>query len=364
MGEGISTDSDIGTSPSGTTLASPPSSPQQVPPTPNSAYNLNSYNKFCKTFSQQEREQQQQQQQSQYNSYNNNANNSTATNNASIIRQHSYLNAVQLNDYKLGQPFIQQNLYERNERIESNNASQPQKEQQLRHKSKNYNNDSSQVYYYSPSATLAREQRNLQHLQYKQQSLQTDSSSGKKMSPLGSSQPAANAASYSAANLGSKLKKSSNKSTTAFSNEPEILTRKQQKEQQTKMEVAVDTNSSSSVGNEKLVDQSSANSSVNSLHQYRKKAMNQENRHPMQQKSQTIAANDAVAAENDENRRSSYMKATNKNLEGTEPGQVKSVKITATSQQPRSTSIKKLKSFFGEKVSFYVICQTCSYSRQ
>jgi len=75
VGETTSTDSDIGTSPSGTTLASPPSSPQQpqlkqtkliklqpppLPPPPTPPTQLNS-----------------------------------------VIRHHSYLNAVQLNDFKL-----------------------------------------------------------------------------------------------------------------------------------------------------------------------------------------------------------------------------------------------------------------------
>lgn len=65
VGETTSTDSDIGTSPSGTTLASPPSSPQQ-----SQLVKLNP--------------KVQQQSPSQ-----------------SIIRHHSYLNAVQLNDFKL-----------------------------------------------------------------------------------------------------------------------------------------------------------------------------------------------------------------------------------------------------------------------
>lgn len=71
VGETTSTDSDIGTSPSGTTLASPPSSPQQ--------------------------QLQLQQQQKQLKS--NNIQQTSPTN--AIIRHHSYLNAVQLNDFKL-----------------------------------------------------------------------------------------------------------------------------------------------------------------------------------------------------------------------------------------------------------------------
>ncbi len=71
-GESTSTDSDIGTSPSGTTLASPPSSPQQLVNTTRHKQNI------------------QKQQQSSLNN--------------SIIRQHSYLNAVQFNDFKLNQP--------------------------------------------------------------------------------------------------------------------------------------------------------------------------------------------------------------------------------------------------------------------
>lgn len=76
VGETTSTDSDIGTSPSGTTLASPPSSPQQI--------------------------QQQQQQQPKSNKANNSIQQQqTSPSTNSIIRHHSYLNAVQLNDFKL-----------------------------------------------------------------------------------------------------------------------------------------------------------------------------------------------------------------------------------------------------------------------
>ncbi len=75
-GESTSTDSDIGTSPSGTTIASPPSSPQQqVAPNP-----------------------QQQRAPSQSTSKGQSGPNN------SIIRQHSYLHAVQLNDFKIAQP--------------------------------------------------------------------------------------------------------------------------------------------------------------------------------------------------------------------------------------------------------------------
>lgn len=92
-GETTSTDSDIGTSPSGLTLASPPSSPQQPAQSPNKL----SYNTFY---------------------FNNPASFKSNTNetskpgslNYSVIRQHSYLNAVQLNDFKLNQ-FLQSNNF-------------------------------------------------------------------------------------------------------------------------------------------------------------------------------------------------------------------------------------------------------------
>jgi hypothetical protein len=70
VGETTSTDSDIGTSPSGTTLASPPSSPQQQ--------QNKSIQKFPNTLQ-------------------------PSPSTSSIIRHHSYLNAVQLNDFKLNQ---------------------------------------------------------------------------------------------------------------------------------------------------------------------------------------------------------------------------------------------------------------------
>ncbi len=72
-GESTSTDSDIGTSPSATTIASPPSSPQQLLPTSG-----------------------------QKASYANKPQQQANLNN-SLIRQHSYLNAVQFNDFKLNQ---------------------------------------------------------------------------------------------------------------------------------------------------------------------------------------------------------------------------------------------------------------------
>jgi hypothetical protein len=74
-GESTSTDSDIGTSPSATTIASPPSSPQQLLPTSGHQQRTSYANKP--------------QQQANLNN--------------SLIRQHSYLNAVQFNDYKLNQ---------------------------------------------------------------------------------------------------------------------------------------------------------------------------------------------------------------------------------------------------------------------
>lgn len=78
-GETTSTDSDIGTSPSGTTIASPPSSPQQQAP-PDSTGPLRH------TPSQ------------------SNSGKAQSGPNNSIIRQHSYLHAVQLNDFKIAQP--------------------------------------------------------------------------------------------------------------------------------------------------------------------------------------------------------------------------------------------------------------------
>lgn len=88
--ETTSTDSDIGTSPSGTTLASPQSSPLQYQH--QQQQQLNSSNKSSSFLN-------------SSNSTNNtpvsNPNNTSL--NSSIIRQHSYLNAVQLNDYKLNQ---------------------------------------------------------------------------------------------------------------------------------------------------------------------------------------------------------------------------------------------------------------------
>lgn len=79
-GETTSTDSDIGTSPSGITFASPPSSPQQ-----NQQSSIKNYSNFDQK---------------------NISNPSTKTNTSSlnyssIIRQNSYLNAVQLNDFKI-----------------------------------------------------------------------------------------------------------------------------------------------------------------------------------------------------------------------------------------------------------------------
>ena len=105
-GESTSTDSDIGTSPSGTTIASPPSSPQQ----PSSLIlNLHNHNRLNNNNINKNNPEQVS---SSLNSRPTNFNekidpNSPFSNrgnnnlNNAIIRQHSYLNAVQLNDFKL-----------------------------------------------------------------------------------------------------------------------------------------------------------------------------------------------------------------------------------------------------------------------
>lgn len=136
-GETTSTDSDIGTSPSGTTLASPPSSPQQLIqqqqqqnptsyPTINenvNVYNINSsHNKYTNSANHYDipfnssdiiinsSPLSSQSSTATLNNNNNTSNlrsskNSNNNNslNSSIVRQHSYLNAVQLNDYKQSQ---------------------------------------------------------------------------------------------------------------------------------------------------------------------------------------------------------------------------------------------------------------------
>ena len=92
-GESTSTDSDIGTSPSGTTLASPPSSPQQQ----QILFNNDTHHRLNTSSSNYDNHQ----------NINNNSNNSKQIvigPNNSIIRQHSYLNAVQLNDFKITHP--------------------------------------------------------------------------------------------------------------------------------------------------------------------------------------------------------------------------------------------------------------------
>ena len=136
-GETTSTDSDIGTSPSGTTLASPPSSPQQLfqqqqqqQQYPNLSENLNISNttnfKYINNNTSYDTSLNHKDiinssplsSQSSTTTLNNNNNNSLKSNNSrsstnrnsshnnnlnsSIVRQHSYLNAVQLNDYKQG----------------------------------------------------------------------------------------------------------------------------------------------------------------------------------------------------------------------------------------------------------------------
>jgi hypothetical protein len=124
--ETISTDSDIGTSPSATTLAnSPPSSPQQA--------------------------------QSLLDSYELKQHSSKSLNNA-IVRQHSYLNAVQLSDYKQQQ---QQSSTQSQAKLRGvlsrgvlNNIKETNDESIA----------SSDNYYYSPSATLIRE-KNQQYQQ-------------------------------------------------------------------------------------------------------------------------------------------------------------------------------------------------------
>ena len=166
-GETTSTDSDIGTSPSGTTLASPPSSPQQLIqqqqqqqqqnqssyPTINenlNVYNSNStHNKYTNSTNKYDMPfnnpdliinsspiSSQSSTATLNNNNNNNNNNSNSRSsknpnnnilNSSIVRQHSYLNAVQLNDYKQSQM---------NQQNKQNNFSQTQAFKQLQSKLK------------------------------------------------------------------------------------------------------------------------------------------------------------------------------------------------------------------------------------
>jgi hypothetical protein len=353
MGEAISTDSDIGTSPSATTLASPPSSPQQIL---NMPLNAASYMKLSKSYHLQ------QQQQQQHNQNNQQQQQQQQTTSSSIIRQHSYLNAVQLNDYKQmsqHQSSRQQvsNFNEMNENDPLFGSLTTRQQQQLqRQRSTEVNTE---PYYYSPSATLAREQRHLLHLQKPPNESNAVSSSAALIKRLASipSTSRNNNVNNSNYAMPSLLDNKSDKKGKSSSDliEPETTNKEARAE--------ADTNSSSSVGNEKIVKQTS--------HQYRKKTVGQENRHPFQQRSQTISSTvstsnsiqqqqEAQQAAEDEKRRSSYMKATNKHLEqpavpeqtsNNNVKQVKSVSASATPQQSRNTSIKKLKSFFGEKVS-------------
>ena len=147
-GETTSTDSDIGTSPSATTIASPPSSPQQL----NNTQNLNtSQSNYDNTKS--------------FTNYStNNSNPSQAKNqgpNNSIIRQHSYLHAVQLNDFKIVQPQAQKNpnFTTINENEIGPFLSDPN----------NANEKLTMPYYYSPSSTVIRQQRILKKQQQQQQ---------------------------------------------------------------------------------------------------------------------------------------------------------------------------------------------------
>ena len=104
-GESTSTDSDIGSSPSGTTIASPPSSPhQQQQQQPPSTLILNlhrSHNTEVNNINSSSGASR-----SSHNRFSDgpetpgSGNRSTNLNTA-IIRQHSYLNAVQFNDFKL-----------------------------------------------------------------------------------------------------------------------------------------------------------------------------------------------------------------------------------------------------------------------
>ena len=130
-GETTSTDSDIGTSPSGTTLASPPSSPQQLLQQQqhqnysmytnnqnNNNNNNNNSSNYDLPFNEINSSPLSSQSSTATINNNNNVNNNpnsvksnqskTSMNKqansssltSSIVRQHSYLNAVQLNDYK------------------------------------------------------------------------------------------------------------------------------------------------------------------------------------------------------------------------------------------------------------------------
>lgn len=147
-GESTSTDSDIGTSPSATTIASPPSSPQQQVPPNNNNKNNQRLNPSHSNYD------------------NNNQNlkmnyqnqNKAQGPNNSIIRQHSYLHAVQLNDFKIAHPKKNNNFSAINENEVGPFLTDPH----------NITEPLTTPYYYSPSSTVMRQQRLLKQ-QYQQQ---------------------------------------------------------------------------------------------------------------------------------------------------------------------------------------------------
>lgn len=336
LGEAISTDSDIGTSPSATTLASPPSSPQQPVSIPanNQTTGYNKLNSKNYPSGQQKSD----------NTNNNNSaspnknQSSSSSSSSSIIRQHSYLHAVQLNDY-------------------NNNNRQPYPESEVGPNSVDYSKDQSgnqqqqqQIYYYSPSATLAREQRNLLYLQRppggseQASSLKSEILNMKKLASGASAKVSVSGTPTQNVNLTSSLKHRA-----SHGSKPSGLL---QDEITYNLKPVVGGQQDYGAIRSSQADDSSSSMDKYKHHQYRKKSLSQQDKQMggAQLRSQTVAA----VAESDENRRLSYMKATNEKPIKQPTSSPSSPPSVSSTPQSRNTSIKKLKSFFGEKVSHII----------
>ncbi|CAF0861331.1 unnamed protein product, partial [Brachionus calyciflorus] len=255
-GETTSTDSDIGTSPSGTTLASPPSSPQQPQQTINThiyyQQNTPSHTDSPKTRT------------------------PSLSNYSSIIRQHSYLNAVQLNDFKLNKLMQSSNFMPINE-------NDP--------KVFDFLNPASVPYYYSPSSTVMRQQKLLQLQQQQQQQQQklTSTPSIKDIERSISSN------------------RTNNQSLSILKDDDDVA---------------------------KKTPKTIHNDSDPSMSKQRVKSVQVQSRHPLQQLS--ILAYSSSNQDSDDTRRKKAQITSEQ-------------KLQKNSHTPRNTSIKKLKSFFGEK---------------
>jgi hypothetical protein len=365
--ETTSTDSDIGTSPSGTTLASSPSSPQQQ-----AMINLNSNNiefsdsSFTKRMNKRNNEYYEPDHLARMTSSSPTTNNTPVgyqNLNNSVVRQHSYLNAVQLNDYKA---FLKQQEQSRNAFTsinesgdalntfnENNYHQQPVTSfDYINNENSTPSSNSQTAYFYSPSALIDRQRQ----LKIQQQKLIKQNNSNNQIS--------SSIVKFTTPNPASKTNSRSSTKSSHLMNDINI-----NKNNQNRVFFPESNNNEDETNFYKYKQQNfniNNDSYDSSNRQNRMKSANQsqqqqKNMFKMQNRSQTIEAphqkdyeirrdslrNQEIQSQNKEIDQQNFKKSSPINNIN---DQIKSKSSNLLQiQESRNTSIKKLKSFFGEK---------------